>query len=92
MPQNRDEIRSMRYKKTILTIYLICVPLMLMFYVRHNEYCEPYVYSFFCCCEYVLVIANMCYHMTAYFDLKDVSVMVPRKGATFEFPKASLMA
>ena len=89
MPQTREEVFSLRYKKTILTVYLMCVPLMLMFYFRHNEYCEPYVYSFFCFFEYILVIANMCYHMTAYYDLKDVSVIVPRKGATYEFPKST---
>ena len=91
VPQSRDEIKSMRYKKTILTVYLICVPLMILFYMRHNEYCEPNVYSYFCIFEYILVIANMCYHMTAYYDLKDVSIIVPRKETGYEFPKVSLL-
>lgn len=89
LPQNRDEAISLRYKKNILRCYLICIPLMIIFYVRHNEYCEAYVYSFFCCFEYILVICNMCYHMTAYLDFKEATVIMPRKGAVYEFPKVT---
>jgi hypothetical protein len=29
--------------------------------------------------------------MTAYYDLKDVSIIVPRKETGYEFPKVSLL-
>ena len=36
---------------------------MLYFYYRHNSYCEPYIYSYFCVCEYAVIIFNMLYHV-----------------------------
>ena len=36
---------------------------MLYFYFRHNSSCEPYIYSYFCVCEYAVIILNMLYHM-----------------------------
>ena len=35
----------------------------LYFYYRHNIYCEPYMYSYFCVCEYAVIIFNMLYHV-----------------------------
>ena len=78
-PQNRQEVVSIKYKKGVLILYLFVIPLMLLSYYRHNEYCEPYVYSYFCIFEYTLVLANMAYHMTAYYDLQTVNVVLPSK-------------
>jgi hypothetical protein len=32
------------------------------FYVRHNSYCEPNIYSMFCLFEYIAVLTNIAYH------------------------------
>lgn len=38
---------------------------MLYFYFRHNNHCEPYIYSYFCLCEYTVILVNSFYHMIA---------------------------
>jgi len=84
------EIQSLRYKKSILKTYFFCIPLLVYFYYRHNEYCEPYVYSVFCLLEYVIVLSNMCYHMTAYLDLAEVTVVLPKRGPQHDLSKATM--
>lgn len=38
---------------------------MLYFYFRHNSYCEPFVYSYFCIFEYSVILMNMIYQVFA---------------------------
>ena len=42
--------------------------LMCFFYWLHNAHCHPYVYSLFSVCEYSLVLFNMGFHGSAYYD------------------------
>lgn len=77
--ETNEEIRSFKLKKSMLKLYLVCGCLMSYFYYRHNEYCEPYVYSFFCLCEYVIVCANMVFHQTASYDFAHVDLVVPSR-------------
>lgn len=76
--QNHYERYAVILKKRFLRITLFSVILMLYFYWRHNEYCEPYVYSFFCICEYVIVLSNMAFHGTAYYDFYASDCLVTR--------------
>ena len=63
------ENRSKNFKLKILIFYLSSFMLSLYFYIRHNRYCEPYVYSFFSLCEYLTVLANIAYHAVIFYDL-----------------------
>ena len=55
---------------------------MCLFYYCHNEYCEPYIYSIFCMCEYTIVLLNMVYHAMAYLDFHDLTLLVPSQSQT----------
>ena len=56
------DTRNRRMKKNIVTISWVCVCLAFYFYNRHNEYCEPYIYTGFAMCEYLVVGSNMVWH------------------------------
>jgi len=69
-----DERRAIGYKKKLVKTSLGAAALALYFYWRHNEYCEPYVYSFFGLFEYVIVLCNIGYHGMVSLDFADSSV------------------
>ena len=69
-----DERKAIGYKKKLVKTSLGAAVLALYFYWRHNEYCEPYVYSFFGLFEYVIVLCNIGYHGMVSLDFADSSV------------------
>lgn len=78
--RNQYERTGLVWKKRLLTGSLVAGALMFYFYWRHNEYCEPYVYSFFCLCEYFIVVFNIGFHATAYFDFYAADCQVSRSA------------
>ena len=77
--KTNEKIESFKIKKFMLTLYFIFGFVMSYLYWRHNEYCEPYVYSFFCLCEYAIVIANMKFHYTAAMDFAHIRIVIPSR-------------
>ena len=77
--ERNEEVRSLRIKTRALQIFLGCGLCMSYLYYRHNEYCEPYVYSLFCICEYAIVVANMMFHYTAAYDFAHLNVVIPSR-------------
>ena len=49
-------------ERNIVTISWLSVILTFYFYHRHNKYCEPYIYTGFAMCEYLVVGCNMVWH------------------------------
>ena len=49
-------------ERNIVTISWLSVILAFYFYHRHNKYCEPYIYTGFAMCEYLVVGSNMAWH------------------------------
>ena len=76
-PQNSQEFTSLYLKRIIVSLNLVLIPLLMFFYHRHNEYCEPYVYSWFCVCEYLIVLSNMSFHGLAYKDFGELFITLP---------------
>lgn len=65
------ERKSLRFKRDLFILNVVCFALAGYFFVRHNDYCEPGIYTFFAFFEYIVVFTNMGYHMTAYWDFCD---------------------
>ncbi|XP_055713402.1 post-GPI attachment to proteins factor 2 [Phlebotomus papatasi] len=62
------EDKSIRFKGYLCLINIVSFSLAGYFFLRHNSYCEPGVYSLFALFEYIVVLTNMGFHMTAYWD------------------------
>ena len=50
------------FKKNIVITSWFCVFLAFYFYRRHNEYCEPYIYTGFAICESLVVCCSIWWH------------------------------
>lgn len=63
------EVRACQLRLRIFGVYALAFLGSLYFYIRHNAYCEPYVYSLFSLCEYVTIMGNIAYHCMIIYDL-----------------------
>ena len=70
-PVTRLEGRSRRQKLLFFLVNFISLVFAMFFYARHNARCEPGVYTLFALSEYVVVLSNIAFHMTAYWDFHD---------------------
>ncbi|XP_030649656.1 acyltransferase PGAP2 [Chanos chanos] len=80
-----EEMTSYRYKLRLFLFNISSCAVAGYFFRRHNKYCEPGIYTLFALCEYLVVLSNMAFHMTAYWDFgsKDVMVATPPEGKRF---------
>lgn len=72
--QRLNETRPVKQRIAVTNFVAIITALYL--YDRHNRYCEPGVYSMFSVLEYIVIVANIVYHLQAYYDLRDYSINV----------------
>ncbi|XP_071525713.1 post-GPI attachment to proteins factor 2-like [Panulirus ornatus] len=63
-------------KKQLMAANLTSFFVALYFFYRHNTYCEPGMYSVFAFLEYMVVLSNMGFHMTAYYDFHNHELVV----------------
>lgn len=71
-----EEMTSYRWKVRFFLFNVSCCLSAVYFFQRHNKYCEPGMYSVFALCEYLVVLSNMAFHMTAFWDFGSTEVMV----------------
>lgn len=71
---------SLKWKKRFLVTNISCILVATYCFLRHNSYCEPYVYSGFAAAEYTVVLTNMAFHMTAYLDFKFKDLIIYKYG------------
>ncbi|CAH0560335.1 unnamed protein product [Brassicogethes aeneus] len=71
---------SLKWKKRCLGTNLICILLSTYMFMRHNSLCEPYIYSLFAMFEYIVVLSNMAFHITAFLDFENKDVVFYKYG------------
>ncbi|CRL00411.1 CLUMA_CG013678, isoform A [Clunio marinus] len=65
---SHSENKSINLKRNLFIINITSIVLAAYFFVRHNDRCEGGIYTFFALFEYIVVLTNMGYHMTAAID------------------------
>lgn len=78
--KNHSEIRSLRWKKRLAVLNISCIAAATYFFIRHNNGCENYIYTYFAISEYIVVLTNMAFHMTANMDFRDRDMIFTRHG------------
>ncbi|XP_056140005.1 post-GPI attachment to proteins factor 2-like [Lampris incognitus] len=73
---NPEEAKSYHRKVRLLTLNICFCAFAAYFYWKHNMYCESGSYTFFALFEYLVVLSNMAFHLTALWDFKSCEVMV----------------
>jgi len=68
------DFQSLHYKKVLLVTNFTAILVSMYCYWRHNTYCEPGMYSIFSLFEYTVVLSNMAYHFTSYYDFYNTTV------------------
>merc|ERR1711997_1385139 len=74
-PTQTDKV-SLIHKRRLLLINFSSILAAMYCYWRHNTYCEPGMYSIFSLFEYTVVLTNMAFHFTSYYDFYHVNVQI----------------
>ncbi|XP_013770645.1 post-GPI attachment to proteins factor 2-like [Pundamilia nyererei] len=77
--ESAEEDVSYRRKLRLFVLNAACCLASCLLYKRHNDRCEPGVYTLFAFIEYLMVSSNIAFHFTAFWDFgsKELIVATP---------------
>ena len=76
IPSTHMESRSLHIKWGLMVMNISCAVLSALVYARHVTKCEVGVYTIFAFLEYIVVLTNMGFHGSAYYDFYDRSLVI----------------
>lgn len=74
--KTRDEVKSLGLKRNLQLANGFCTLTAMYLFYRHNQYCEPGIYSLFSIFEYIIVVTNIGYHLTSYLDFYHYEIKI----------------
>ncbi|KAI6188507.1 hypothetical protein M3Y98_00362300 [Aphelenchoides besseyi] len=77
--------RSFQYKLFCCALSTGSLFTALYFFYRHNTYCEPGIYTLFALCEYSVIIFNILFHSTLYYDFHSRNICLLSSASTFQY-------